>query len=313
MARSSKTIIFSSHGVGQNIELQSLAIEGETVWSNSWKIGYDGAKGSNAACAMQRLGADVDLICKVGNDYWGEIGLKTLRDYGIGTKHVIIAPDFNTLIGIVMVDAAGKNSIILGGDTASFTAEEITRSIDACGEFGYFITGFEIEAASALCAARYARALGAYTILNPSPAPKAAEDLSCFNLCVLNESECRDLLRLRAEDFPLDAEAAAALLCRSYNIPAAVLTLGGEGCVLYDGARSERIPATDVKAVDTSGAGDSFLAALCCSLTRGHSLGDACRFAALYSGLAVQKQGTFPSFATLSELKDRYPDETRGF
>lgn len=302
---SPRVLVFHSHGVGQTIELKNLPRNGETAWSDRWEIGYDGGKGSNAATALARLGVPTAFFGKVGTDLWGDIGLNWMEEAGVDLSPLLRDSSVHTLIGVVLVDQAGNNSIILGGDHASFTQEEITSTLDRYRKSEIFVTGFEIAVDSALTGAAYAKRLGMFTILNPSPvADYDIGSLPFVDLLIVNETEAEMMLEVKNQIMPSDPEDAVRQLHTAYEVPQIVLTLGGEGCAGFDRRCSFSLPAVPVTPVDTSGAGDAFLAALTYRLLEGDSLENACAWASRYAARTVTVRGTFPAFPLLSEMKE---------
>lgn len=302
-----RAVVFHSHGVGQLITLDQLPEKGETLRSQSWEIGDDGAKGSNTAVAMARLGIETAFVGSVGADIWSEIGLGWLHQCDIELSQLICRADMRTQIGIVLVDSAGDNSIILGGDTAHFSKEEIQRGIDAFENAELLVTGFEIDTESAINIARYAKARGKYVVFNASPVPEENFGMLDFaDLVIINELECAQLLKKRSINTPKSLPSALSALRQAYGCAACILTAGSDGSYLDDGSRILNFPAIVTTVNDTSGAGDSYLAAVAAALLRGHPLSNACRFATLYAAETVKQAGTFPAFRSLAEMRSLY-------
>ena len=308
-SREARVLVFHSYGVGQLISVPTLPAEGETIWSDSWEVGTDGAKGSNTAVALGSLEIPTAFIGRTGTDLWSGIGLQWLDHASVDYSHMIRDPRMHTQIGIVIVDKEGKNSIILGGDAAEFTTEEIRAGIMAYPHASFLITGFEMDIPSALSIMKQGKEAGKYVILNPSPAPtEPIGPLHDADLVILNQHECRRMLEL-ADCLPSgNLSEDLRHLKRIYSCQDIVMTLGSEGAVILQNDEITRIPAVKVTAVDTSGAGDAFLAAVCAALCEGASLTDACRLAAYYAALTVQKSGTYPAFSTRKELLQAFPE-----
>ena len=304
-----RAVVFHSHGVGQLIKLGQFPEKGETLRSVSWEIGDDGAKGSNTAAAMAMLGIETAFIGSVGADIWAEIGLDWLRRCDVELSQLISRASMRTQVGIVLVNSDGDNSIILGGDTSRFTEDEIVHGIEAFENAELLVTGFEIDAMSAVTIARCAKAHGKYVVFNASPVPK--EDfgsLDFADLVIVNELECAQLLKRRGIAPPEAFPSALSALRHSYGCAACILTAGSIGSYLDDGGRILHFPAAETTVVDTSGAGDSYLAAVSAALLRGHALPAACCFATLYAAETVKHAGTFPAFRSLSEMRDLYDE-----
>lgn len=303
-----QALVFHSHGVGQILQLPAFPKKGETTWTSSWEIGSDGAKGSNVAVALSNLGIATAFSGKIGTDIWGDIGLEWLRKSGVDLQFLLHDSQMSTLIGMVLIDDAGENSILLGGSHAHFTSQEIHAAIDAFPDASCLITGFEIYIPDALNIIRYGKQCGKYVILNPSPTPTVdIGPLPWVDLLILNQPESEALLTLQGINPKKTPKEQILQLHKQYLCHNIILTLGEQGSLLLEQEQISFFPPIKVSATDTSGAGDSFLAAVAACQIRGHSLSDACRFATMYASYTVQKQGTFPAFASRKYIWEREP------
>lgn len=298
-----KVLVFHSHGVGQTVRMPALPREGETVWTQSWEIGDDCAKGSNVATALARLGIKTALFSKVGTDLWGNIGLDPLINAGVNLDYLLRSADVQTLIGMVIVDDKAQNSIILGGGCASFTEYEIQQALSRFCNASIFITGFEIQPKSALLGAKLAHSRGLLTVLNASPLGNCeVPNLDFIDILIINEPECAALLSARQLDWSADAHKNAQQILQSYQPGFLVMTLGNKGCIGAGPREQWTLAPIPVRAVDTSGAGDAFLAAMCAGLASGKDAYSACQCANQYAARSVCLPGTVPSFLSLNQL-----------
>ena len=303
-----QALVFHSHGVGQILRLPAFPKKGETIWTSSWEIGNDGAKGSNVAVALSNLGITTAFAGKVGTDIWGEIGLDWLNRSDVDLSCLIHDPQMPSMIGMVLIDDKGENSILLGGASAHFTEQEIRTAIHAFPSADFLITGFEIHIPDALKIARYGKQCKKYVILNPSPTPTFdIGPLPWVDLLILNQPESEALLTLQGVRTIGTPREQLLQLHKQYLCPNIILTLGGEGSLLLEQEKISFFPSKKVSVVDTSGAGDSFLAAVAACLIRGSSLSNAFRFAAVYASYTVQKRGTFPAFASRQYILEHEP------
>ncbi len=256
-----EVIVFNNHGVGQSIRLDRLPQWGETVQGAKWRIEKDGGKGSNVAIALGRLGVDAAFMGKLGEDEWGRLGLLWMEAAGVDISHVRVSREVDTCAGLVITREDGQNAIIVGKSSSDhMTVGEIRRDIDAMKDAELFITGFEIDRKKALYAASYAHSLGMTTILNASPLNgKVHEKLDGIDILIVNEPEAVMMLEEAAEHM-------AKKLSNSCEVETVIVTLGGRGCEAWHLGREFRFPAVPVKAVDTAGAGDGFLAAFAANL-----------------------------------------------
>jgi ribokinase len=160
----------------------------------------------------------------------------------------------------------------------------------------------EVPFAENLAAAAMAHAAGARVILSLAPyAPLSEAEAAAFDVLVVNEHEAADIarhLKIEAGDAESTVKGLAARLARTV-----IATLGPEGAIAAGPEGVFRVAALPVKAVDTTGAGDTFCGVLAARLDRGESLPEAMRFAAVAGSLAVTREGAQPSFPTLAEIE----------
>ncbi|MFD5099292.1 ribokinase [Streptomyces albidochromogenes] len=273
---------------------------GETVLGSDLAV-HPGGKGANQAVAAARLGARTALLARVGDDAHGRLLLDSQRAAGVDTGAVRVggAP---TGVALITVDPSGDNSIVVSpGANARLTPDDIR---DAAGLFArarVVSAQLEIPLETVTEAVR-ARAAGSRFVLNPSPPrPLPAEVLTACDPLVLNEHEARFVLGgdgLDGKDPEGRARALLALGARSV-----VVTLGAEGALVAEGGGTAvRVPSPRVGAVDTTGAGDAFTAALAWRLGRGEDLVTAAAFAVRVGAAAVTKEGAQASFPTAGEV-----------
>jgi ribokinase len=161
----------------------------------------------------------------------------------------------------------------------------------------------ETPVAAAVEAFRLACAASALTIHTPAPAQHVTDEL--FAICdvfVPNKTEISALTGRKTET-EADAVRAAERL-RERGVKRVALTMGSDGVLILDKCGSTHIPATRVKAVDTTGAGDAFTAALAVSLADGMSLANSARRASTVAAISVTRIGTQTSFPTLKEFNE---------
>ncbi|MFJ9003440.1 ribokinase [Streptomyces canus] len=283
---------------------------GETVTGREFRT-IPGGKGANQAIAAARAGATVSMIGAVGNDGFGtrlrstlELPHSRLRSSG-GTPIGVTTDHLRTIEGPsgtahIVVDDAGGNAIVVipgANGTVDHLApgdEGLTASADA------LLRQLEIPLAAVLAGARTARSHGVRTILTPAPArPLPPELLDATDLLVPNEHEAATLTG-RSDPFA----AGAALLDR---VPRVVITLGAAGSVyLTRDAEPLAVPAPHVTAVDSTGAGDTYVGALAVALGEERPIREAMTWAATAAALSVQREGASASMPYRSEIEARY-------
>lgn len=276
---------------------------GETVLGQGFALG-PGGKGSNQAVAAARAGAETHFISRLGRDTFAEMALATWAKAGV-TAAVTQHDDGYTGAAYIFVEAGtGNNAIIVSpGVAGDISVADIEARADLIGGAAVFATQLEQPIPAALRALEIARAGGAVTILNPAPAaPLPAGMLALCDYVTPNESEAEALTGLPVTT-PDEALAAAKAL-RALGAGAAVITLGSQGALFHDGARTVHVPAFDAgPVVETTGAGDAFTGGFAAALARGMDPVDAVRFGSATAGISVTRAGTAPAMPSRAEIE----------
>ena len=191
------------------------------------------------------------------------------------------------------------------GANLRLTPQHVADCAALIGECDILMAQFEAPAETVAAALALGKASGALTLLNPAPA-RAADPAMLANVDILtpNASEARLLLGL-----PPDADAAADELARrllDYGVGSVVITLGEDGALIVDAAGATHIPAIPIQAVDVTGAGDSFNAALAVSLGEGLNMVDSVRVAVRAGAYTARHLGVIAGLPTRAQL-ERFP------
>jgi ribokinase len=270
---------------------------GETVLGSDLVV-HPGGKGANQAVAAARLGGRAGIVGRIGDDGHGALLRGALDADGVDLARLAVTPGVPTGVALITVGSDGDNSIIVSpGANARLTPEDVAAAREMIA--GASVVSFQLEVPlpAVEAAARLAAGAGGRVVLNLSPpAPVPAELLALCDPLVVNEHEAAFLL-----DGGGDAGELAAKLARS-GPRSVVVTLGADGVVVADGEGVTAIPSPKADAVDTTGAGDAFTAALCLRLARGDALRDAARYATRVGAAAVRKRGAQSSYPTPDEL-----------
>ncbi|EGX59897.1 ribokinase [Streptomyces zinciresistens K42] len=271
---------------------------GETVPGRELRT-IPGGKGANQAIAAARAGGTVSMIGAVGNDAFGTRLRSTLEHSGVDTDDLRTA-DGPSGTAHIVVDAEGGNAIVVVPG-ANGTLDHLSPGDEGViASASTLLLQLEIPLPAVLAGARAARRHGVRTVLTPSPAqPLPGELLAAVDLLVPNEHEAA-VLTGRTDP----REAAGALLDR---VPEVVVTLGAAGCLYAArGAEPLTVPAPEVTAVDTTGAGDTFVGALAVASGEGRPMPDALRWAAAAAALSVQREGATVSMPYRPEIDELY-------
>ncbi|MEU1039523.1 ribokinase [Streptomyces sp. NPDC005551] len=267
---------------------------GETVTGREFRT-VPGGKGANQAIAAARAGADVSMIGAVGQDAFGTGLRSTLEHSGVDTDHLRTAEGPSGTAHIVVDDEGGNAIVVIPG--ANGTVDHLAPGDEALiAAADALLLQLEIPLAAVVAGAQAARGHGVRTVLTPSPVqPLPPELLDSVDLLVANQHEAAALGGVVEP-----REAAKTLLAR---VPAVIVTLGAAGCLYV--ARDHdpiSVPVPRVTAVDTTGAGDTFVGALAVALGEGRPMRSALAWASAAAALSVQRAGASSSMPYRSEI-----------
>ena len=290
-----------------NIDLISYAPRlpklGETLPGTKFQMGF-GGKGANQAVMAAKLGAEVLMVTKVGEDTFGRDTLENYRTLGFDTSHVLFTTESFTGVAPIWVDEpSGNNAIIVAtGANDLLSPADVTAAKEQIAKTQMVVCQWECPLETTLAALKIGREAGILTIFNPAPAraelPPEAYQLS--DIFCPNESETELLTGLTVETVEQAKEAANVL--RSRGAKTVILTLGERGSLLVTANESTLIPTTPVTAVDTTGAGDAFVGSLSYFLGCGYSLPEAMARANRVAAISVQFPGTQSSYPNRADL-----------
>lgn len=271
---------------------------GETVLGSDLAV-HPGGKGANQAVAAARLGARTALLARVGDDAHGRLLLDAQRSAGVDPAGVLVggAP---TGVALITVDPSGDNSIVVSpGANGRLTPGDVRAAAALVGSARVVSAQLEVPLETVVETVRHLAA-GSRFVLNPSPPrPLPPQLLEACDPLIVNEHEAKVILG-GADAGAGPEDWARALLARGPR--SVVVTLGGEGALVASAEGTARVPSVKVDAVDTTGAGDAFTAALAWRLGAGASLKDAAAYAARVGAAAVTKRGAQESYPTAAEV-----------
>ena len=297
-----RLVVLGSVNMDLVAKVPHLPRPGETVLGESLSQ-FPGGKGANQAVAAARLGAEVALVGRVGDDAHGSALIEHLAREPINVLLVERAPHSLSGVAIVLVDSDGQNMItVIPGSNASVGEADVGKAIGALAHSDLLLLQLEIAYETVRSAIDQARAIGARTVLNAAPAPNINADLwNRVDVCVLNANEASSVVG-RPVNGPTDAgECVLELHDRGIGLP--VVTLGKDGAVFFDAGRSSHLGPPIVKVVDSTGAGDAFVGALCAALLAGCAPAGAVSLANAAGAATTQKSGAQTALPYRSDLK----------
>lgn len=273
-----------------------LVTPGETLASHGYEVGL-GGKGANQSLALARAGG---RVC-----HWGRLGRQdawardTLARAGVDVSHLSLV-DAPSGHAIIQVDDAGENAIILyPGANHGFGEADFQALVDAAAPGDWLLLQNECNGLAQLLALAAERQIR--VAFNPAPMTDAVGELplSACRLLFVNRTEAAGLAGL-----PVDSPPDALLDALASRLPDCelVLTLGAEGAWYQGGGERRHQPALKVSAVDTTGAGDTFIGYYLAALQRGGPVAECLAQATVAAALAVQRPGAAAGIPTADEV-----------
>ncbi len=295
-----KICVAGSSNMDLVTSVDRMPLPGETIHGRAFHT-FFGGKGANQAVMAAKLGGDVSIIAKIGEDSFGMDYMKNFLASGLNTMYVYTTRDVSTGIAAITVDDGGQNSIIVvGGANNAFTIADIENAAPAICEADVVVCQNEITLEATVRFLKIAKENGVTTIFNPAPAQKLPDELyGLSDYFCPNEIEAA-LMAGFAVDSIEDAERAGRMFL-SRGAKAVIITLGSRGSLFVSNERIFHVPTEKVKAVDTTGAGDAFIGSMAFFLASGEPIVETMKKASHAAALSVQKSGAQTSYPTLKE------------
>lgn len=274
------------------IQMADFPQQGETVLGQQFQTS-PGGKGANQAIAAARLGSSVTMIGCVGDDRFGQTLRTVLKQEHIDTTSLLTTPE-STGIANILVHQNDNRIIVVPGANYKLKPTHLDAVKDVITQSQMVILQLEIPMETTAHAIKLCKEANVPVLLNPAPAAnfdmRWMDDITYLTP---NEVECAQLF---GNDFDQTLEKYPNKL---------IITLGRDGARYFDGEYPIHVPGYMTKAVDTTGAGDTFNGALAYALVEGQSLDEAVYFANIAASLAVEQVSAQGGMPTLSKVYAR--------
>ena len=298
-----KIVVVGSSNTDLVVDSKKIPSPGETVLGGDFNM-ISGGKGANQAVAASRAGSDVTFICKVGNDYFGKRAIEEYKKENINLNHIFIDKVRPSGVAVIIIDEiSGENSIVVApGSNNHLSVKDIMLVEEKIILADIILIQLEIPISTVEYVLRLAKKNNVKTILNPAPAQMLSDELlSMVDIITPNESETENLIGIYPDNEEKLEAAGKELLKKVRN--AILITLGEKGVYLNSKNKSSQlIPAKNVKAIDTTAAGDVFNGYLASSLSDNKKLEEAIKIANKAAAISVTKRGAQPSIPIINEL-----------
>ncbi len=296
-------IVLGSLNMDLVVKAERAPEAGETLSGHFFQT-IPGGKGANQAAAAAKLGGDVAMVGRVGDDDFGARLTSALRDVGVDASAVKIDPVQSTGIAMITVDDAGENRIlVVAGANGQVSRADVDTLHPALAHAKALVLQMEIPLETIEYVLDVAAKLDLLTFLNLAPAyPISDEMLRKIDCLILNESEACLLTNISVTDQDSAKAACSALFTRGAHT--VIVTLGGKGALLATTDEFTFFPAYQVDVVDTTAAGDAFSAGFVVSLLETQDLARSVQYANAVGALTVTKLGAQVSLPSKDDVEN---------
>ena len=295
-------VVVGSYNTDLTIKTKRIPRPGETVLGGSFFQG-GGGKGANQAVACARAGARVAFLARVGNDTFGEGALRRLKEEGVATHCVVRDEQYPTGVAFILVEEQGENSIVVAsGANARLSPADIERAKEEIAAAGVILLQLECPVETIRHAIHLAHQCGALVILNPAPAEQLTGlPFDEVDILTPNRVEAEMLAGASiTDDASLVGVALKILDLGPRNV---LITLGSKGVFAASRDAMNLLPALEVQAIDSTGAGDIFSGSLAAFLAEGKSIDQSVRMAMAAASISVTRLGAQSSAPLRAEIE----------
>lgn len=282
-----------------NFQVKSLPQKGQTILAKEFTTA-PGGKGANQAAAIARLGEKVLMIGAVGDDANGSLLKSSMENIGVNT--VLKTVDTPTGNALITVAEKGDNTIIVyPGANYNLDISWVEKYKKQISECDFVILQLEIPIDTVVDSIALVKEQNSKVILNPAPAKDLPKEVfPMIDIITPNETELSALTGIGVKSLD-DLKKAASKLLKS-GVKNIVVTLGEHGCFFKDKKQELFVESFDVKAVDTTAAGDAFNGALAVALGEGKTMKEALKFSNAVGALTTTKLGAQNSLPTRDDV-----------
>jgi len=271
---------------------------GETLVSNDFGI-FQGGKGANQAIALAKLDVPTLMLGKVGKDILSDVALSSLQENGVDTTGISKSQKISTGTASIWVNAQGQNSIVIyPGANGEVGEDFIIQHEKFFNNASWLLTQFEVPLKSIILALKLAKKHGLKTIMDPAPVREISNNdiWELVDYLLPNEIELRELTHT-------ENILKAIRILKSRGVKEVIVKLGKLGAGYEGKGTFNLFPAVPVEqVVDTTGAGDCFIAGFLYEMLQQENIAQAIQVANLTASYSIQKKGAAISFPSKSEI-----------
>ncbi len=297
-----RVLVVGSINMDLVVRSERLPASGETLIGRSLSE-IPGGKGANQAVGAARLGADVSLIGRLGDDGFGNALRTTLDVEGIRLEGVLHTSDCCSGVAMIGVEDSGQNCItVVQGANGRLTPDDVQTQAKEFARADVLLLQLEIPIETVLTAIKLARTNDVLTILDPAPAMLNCQP-EMLHVDVVCPNETEATLLTGIDITTTESAHWAAEKLQQMGARRVTITLGDRGAVFRDASGSSgHVEPFSVTAIDTTAAGDAFAAAIGLRLSEGASLQEAARFACAAGAIAASRKGAQPGMPSRADV-----------
>lgn len=297
-SRTKHIVVVGSINIDVTLNVTELPQPGKTISTNKHSVSL-GGKGANQAVGVAKLGNEVALIGKVGNDYDSTLVYTCMEEHHVDIQGICRDIQAETGKAYIHVQNDGESMItILAGANQNLSFEDIARYNHLFEHTEYCLLQTEVPETAVLEAAMQAKKCGVKNILKPAAICQISSSLMQYiDIFVPNKKEAEIL----CPDGPNIERMAETFM--NMGAKTVIITLGHRGCYIKDSSFCGYLPAADFVPVDTTGAADAFISTLAVYLLNGYSMVSAAKIATYAAGFCVSRQGVIPAMIDRNSLE----------
>ena len=301
-ANSNPIFVIGSINTDMVAMTEVLPSPGETVMSREFMM-TAGGKGANQAVAAARMGGDVTMIGRLGNDVFAEQSIKRLKSENINCEFITKDTEKSSGVALISVDQNGENHIVVApGANETLTKERLGSVLSQIPDNAIVMMQLEIPLESVVSVIEFCKKSDKKIILDPAPAKNLTPEFTkSLYMITPNETEATAMTGVKIKDL-WDAKKAAIKLLGS-GLQYVLITMGANGVYLASqNDEFEYIPSPKVTTIDSTAAGDCFNGTLAVSLSQGLSVFEAAKKACRAASISVTRKGAQDSMPFINEL-----------
>ena len=297
-----KVFVFGSLNMDLVISSPRIPEAGETMFGDQFFTNA-GGKGSNQAVSCAKQVTLTYMMGSVGDDHYGKVLKKSLSGYGVNVDHISEIKAINSGIAVIL-NVDNDNRIILdGGANLLDDGDEAVATLDKLScENDYLMCQYENNLNTVFKVIKSAKQNKMLTVVNAAPAIKYDDEIySYMDYISVNQTESEILSGI----YPEDEEDCLKVFkfFKRLGVKHTIITMGSTGSYANDGNETIFVRAKNVKVLDTTAAGDSYMGALVSKLSEGNSLRESMTYATEVSAMAIMKKGAQSAIPTKEEVE----------